>query len=177
MTPPHQISAATPQPEGLDACPSKAIHTTNNENLNAAVPVRTRTPSQSKLATLTRSTNPADIARQRALIVFQPSVHQANHHTQTHVQSARMRIHICAFTCMHPKSRTLLRPIATQAHKHIQSHLSTHMHACANRTHKHAHTLTHAFHHAAIQCVHQRGTFACTRMHHCRGSSAHTSNA
>ena len=46
MTPPHQVSAATPQPEGLDACPSKAIHTTNNENLNAVVPVRTRTPSQ-----------------------------------------------------------------------------------------------------------------------------------
>ena len=46
MTPPHQISAATPQPEGLDACPSKAIHTTINQNLNTAVPVRTRTPSQ-----------------------------------------------------------------------------------------------------------------------------------
>jgi hypothetical protein len=46
MTPPHQILAATPQPEGLDACPSKAIHTTINENLNAAVPVRTRTPSK-----------------------------------------------------------------------------------------------------------------------------------
>ena len=48
MTPPHQVPAATPQPEGLDACPSKAIHTTINQHLNAAVPVRTRTPSRSK---------------------------------------------------------------------------------------------------------------------------------
>ena len=48
MTPPHQILAATPQSEGLDATPSKTIHTTIKQNLNAAVPVRTRTPSRSK---------------------------------------------------------------------------------------------------------------------------------
>ena len=48
ITPPHQVPAATPQPEGLDATPSKAIHTTINQNLNAAVPVRTRTPSRPK---------------------------------------------------------------------------------------------------------------------------------
>ena len=89
MTPPQQISAATPQPEELDACPSKAIHTTINQNLNAAVPVRTRTPSRSSLTTLTRSTNPADIARQQVLIVFSPSVHQA-YLPSTHVQTNDM---------------------------------------------------------------------------------------
>ena len=48
MTPPPKMPAATPQLEALDAGLSKAIHTTINQNINSAVPVRTCTPSRSK---------------------------------------------------------------------------------------------------------------------------------
>ena len=79
MTPPHQVPAALPlNPRGWTRLHRKL--STPRSTRTSTLPCRcelARRRDQS-LATLTRSANPADIARQQVLIVFQPSVHQAN---------------------------------------------------------------------------------------------------